>query len=269
MTTSGTRSEDREGDIQVITRCVDILHQFADAEGTLSTQEVVNGTGMQRTTVYRYLTSMAASGMLTRHADGRFGLGELMLHIGRAAIIDENVVTVSESYMMTLRDEVSETVDLSVWGGHAPVVVRVHVHRRRPAHVSLTVGSSLAVTTSQSQIFLAFSKDRAHTTQLLEQLPGPARDDLVKRIREVRRTGLATNASVAEASGISALAAGIFGRYGDPLAALALVGTLPSIQTDLGSHHAQALLATARAISNHLGYDREYPPQVDDALPHV
>lgn len=250
----------RSDDIQAIARCAEILRLFAEVDEGLRIQDISGQTGLQRTTVYRYVASMTSSGMLFRAQDGTYTLGRLLLGIGRMALLDENVVMAADGFMLPLREEVGETAVLSVWGGLAPVVVRVHVHERRPAHVSLTVGASLPVTTSQSQIFLAFAKDRVMAAQLLQQLPAPTREELVERIRQTRQTGLATNANVAAASGIGALSTGVFGRDGELLAALALVGTLPSIRTDLEGHHAQALLKSGRSFSEYLGYSDDYPP---------
>lgn len=251
-----------DGDIQAVARCTEILECFsASTDGRLRTSEVVKATGLQRTTVNRYLASMTRSGMLVREADRRYTLGSVLRSVGRTALIEEDLIVAADGFMIPLRDAVGETAALSVWGGFSPVVIRVHVDQRRPAHVTLSVGASLPITTSQAQIFLAFNPDPGRVEALIQHMPEPSRRELVSHLADARQTGMASNVNAGVASGIGGLAAGIFGRNGETLAALALVGTLPSIQTSPDSHHSRALLEAAGRFSEYLGYSGAYPPR--------
>jgi len=151
---------------------------------------------------------------------------------------------VAGPYMERLVDEVNETVVLSIWDGEAPVVVRVDDNTDRLVRINVRTGSRLPPETSaQGKIFAAF---------------GGGNGDGGEEGAAIRRAGLASNAMVVE--GICAIAVPVF--QGEELvAAMAIVGTTASVQTDPGAAMCRHLRETAAALSTELGFVPNSPTE--------
>jgi DNA-binding IclR family transcriptional regulator len=122
---------------------------------------------------------------------------------------------------------------LSVHDGDSAVVVRVDDNTDRLVRINVRTGSRLPATSAQGKVFAAFSGGR-----------GAGLD-------RIRARGMAANAMVVE--GICAIAAPVF--QGDDLAAaMALVGTTASIDTEPDGQMGRLLRETAAALSNELGF---------------
>jgi len=73
------------GDIQVIARSAQLLRLFSTTQRSLRVSDVGPESGLQRTTVHRYLSSMANAGLLERDNDGGYRLGPLLVQLGTVA----------------------------------------------------------------------------------------------------------------------------------------------------------------------------------------
>jgi DNA-binding IclR family transcriptional regulator len=124
---------------------------------------------------------------------------------------------------------------LSIWDGEAPVVVRVDDNTDRLVRINVRTGSRLpAETSAQGKVFAAFGGG-----------------DGGEEVAAIRRAGIASNAMVVE--GICAIAVPVF--QGEELAAaMAIVGTTASVQTDPGAAMCRHLRDTAAALSTELGF---------------
>lgn len=244
------RDGSTSGDIQAVSRVCRILELFAD-RGTVSTVDIVEEVGLQRSTASRYLSSLMREGFLERLADGSYAAGPALQALG-IAMVDSSPVSDAGPYMQRLAAELSETVVLSMWGGDGPVISRVEEDSSRLVHVSVRRGSALPYDSAQAQVFLAYLSDRQDIRRLIERLPELTQRDLATQIEHVRRHGYAINSRVVQ--GVRAVAAPTFGRDGRIEATLAVVGTVNSISQSADSPVIQALLETAKRISSHRGH---------------
>lgn len=238
------------GDIQSVSRVCRILAMFSDRE-LLSSAEVVEHVGLQRSTASRYLTSLLREDFLERLADGRYGAGPALQALG-VALVDSSPVSDAGPYMQRLAAEVNETVVLSLWGGDGPVISRVEEDSSRLVHVSVRQGSALPYDSAQAQVFLAYLSERQEIRRLMERLPELTQRDLATQIEHVHRHGYAINSRVVQ--GVRAVAAPTFGRDGRIESTIAVVGTVNSIPQNVDAPMIQALLDTARRISWRRGY---------------
>ncbi len=168
-----------------------------------------------------------------------YTLGPRIVELATAALAGLRIIKVAGPYMERLVDEVNETVVLSIWDGEAPVVVRVDDNTDRLVRINVRTGSRLPPDTSaQGKVFAAFSGGGGEEGAC------------------IRRVGMASNALVVE--GICAIAVPVF--QGEELAAaMAIVGTTASVQTDPQAEMCRRLRDTASALSTELGFVH-YPP---------
>lgn len=211
--------------IQVIARVADILRLLAGGRRALRISEVAAELGLQRSTAHRYLSSLAAAGLLARGEDGSaYSAGPLMVQFAAATLGGSRVLELAGPYMKRLVEEAHETVVLSLWGGHGPVVARVEEDSTRLVHIAVRVGSALPLDSAQAQVFRG----------------------------EAGRLGVAVNSRVIE--GVRAIAAPVYDERSETVATLAFVGTTSGIPESGDSRHARALRETALELSVRLGW---------------
>lgn len=112
--------------IQSVLRAVDVLFAFDPDTLTLSPAEISNRLGMNRTTAWRYLVTLAETGLL-RVSDGdpgRFALGSRVLGLSELFLRQWGDLTaVARPVLERLRDDTGETAALHLRQGWSRVVV--------------------------------------------------------------------------------------------------------------------------------------------------
>jgi DNA-binding IclR family transcriptional regulator len=245
------------GEIQVVTRCAQVLRLFSTSQRALRISDVAAELGLQRSTVHRYMSSLTKEGFLERDAEGLYRLGPLLVQLGTVALRGLRVLEIADPYVQALADEAHETSVLAVWGGLGPVVARVHEPADRLVSISVRVGSPLPIEAAQSQIFLAFLTDRTVEQRLLAQLPDVRRREVADQIHTVRRDGFIVSSEVVQ--GIRALAAPVFEGSGGICATVAVIGTVSGISQTPAPGLVTALLRTAERLSRELGFSAPLP----------
>lgn len=238
-------------DIQVVQRVAEILERFDEQTRELRLGPLARDLGVQRSTLHRYLNSMASAGLLQRNPGGEFTLGPVLARIGPLAL----GVSLDFGSLGEVMDQLSVDTGLtavrSVWNDVAPVVVQVQTPPT-PTHVTVRVGTRLPVTSAQTQVFLAYIRDPDSTERILSLLPQRDRAELEHAVEDTRRNGLAIGGRVEQ--GVRAIAAPIFDRSGAIVMTVALVGTEAAISPDIDSRPARELDRMAAALSSQLGY---------------
>jgi len=230
---------------QSVERAAAMLSYFTVDEPELTLAELTSKLGTSRATTHRYAMALRRVGLL-RYDRPRavYTLGPRIVELATSALAGLRIIKVAGPYMERLVDEVNETVVLSIWDGEAPVVVRVDDNTDRLVRINVRTGSRLpAETSAQGKIFAAYGGGNSAGGE-----EGAA----------IRRAGLASNAMVVE--GICAIAVPVF--QGEELvAAMAIVGTTASVQTDPGAAMCRHLRETAAALSTELGFVPNSPTE--------
>lgn len=240
-----------DGDLQVIERAAAILRLLSVDQLSIQVSDVVDKLQLQRTTAYRYLSSLTAQGFLVRLDEtNSYTCGPLLAYLGAVAKSNYRVTSVAPPYMQELAKQTEETVVISLWAGLGAVVSRVQKPSPRVAHVSVTTGSLLELEAAQTKVFLANLKDRELIAGLIATLPNRLRRELAASLEVVAKEGFATWTD--DHSGIAAIACPIFDDEGGVCASIALVGTYKSIPKSISEPNGALLAKTALAISEHL-----------------
>jgi DNA-binding IclR family transcriptional regulator len=259
--TRSTRSSDTvhadQADIQAVSRVSQIRSLFEPAMPEVTTGEVAERLGLNRTTAYRYCTSLVAAGLLERNAEGAYVPGGLLLQLGAFAIGHRRVVNLAPRHMQALSRVTRTSAVLSLWGLTGPVVSRVEENLSAVVIVSVRVGSHLPLDTAQSKVFLAYHADQLSMERLMANLPGPARDELRADVERVRAVG---HCFAMGTPGVVAVAAPVFDEYGI-CATLAVVAPDNTLPMSDDAPELRAVVDAARALTRELG--GHYAP--DDA----
>jgi DNA-binding IclR family transcriptional regulator len=237
-------------EIQSVSRAAQVLGLFAPETPEITATEAAERLGLNRTTAYRYCTSLVAAGLLERGMEaGSFVPGGLLLQVGAFALGRRKVVDLAPPFLRDLSARSHLTAVLSLWGSTGPVVTRVEEDSTRAALVTVRVGAQLAFDTAQAQVFLAYHRDQLAMGRLLTNLPSAERDRISGELEQVRQRGYAF---ATDTAGIVAVGAPVFDEYGI-CAAVAGVGTDRTVSTSADSSTVRAVLDTARALSKEMG----------------
>lgn len=230
---------------QSVTRVGQILGLFRNGTTELSAADAAELLDLNRTTAYRYLSSLAAAGMLARGPRrGTFVLGGLMLQLGILALDRKRVLGVAPPHLRELSAVTSATAVLSIWTVEDPIVAYVQEAPRQGALVTIRPGSRIGTGTSQMAVFLAHHADPAQVQRILDGLPAAERSRLEAALYAVRRTGF----GVARfESGLFGAAAPVFDEYG-LCATVGLIGADSHADLAEDSPFIAALRRTAAAI---------------------
>ena len=246
--------KDTSGDIQVIAKCAQILRQLEPGTARLKLGPTATELGMGRSTLHRYLTSMANADLLQRVGDGEYVAGPLLAQLGTIALHSMQVLESAEQAMRELCDEVQETVVLSVWGGLGPVVARVEAPNKL-IQVMVRTGSQLPIDAAQTRVFMAYLRDRRMVERLLAMVPDQ-REQLEAEIAQTEKDGVVVVNRIVD--GLRTLAVPVFDS-GNVVAALAVIGTTSSIPEEPVGGLAEAVIRSGERLSRQLGFQDDYP----------
>jgi DNA-binding IclR family transcriptional regulator len=239
------------GDIRAVARVAQICALFGPGVRELSAADVAESTGLNRTTAYRYCSSMVAAGILDRGSRrGTFALGGLMLELGVQALGRQRVLEIAGPHLQRLRSAVRMTAVLSIRGATGPVVALAEEDTSRVVVMTVHPGTRLEPTAAQSQLMLAYG-DAAAMEAAIAGLPAAQRARLETDVYSARRQGY----SVVWNGSTVAVAAPVF----DDKGLVATVALLGAGELDLAPTLEQ-LLATAEGLSAELGAAQDGTP---------
>lgn len=152
--------------IQVIARAAKILRALEGVEGGVGVTELARRVEMNMTTVYRIVGALKKEELLVP-AGKRFTvkLGPAFTRLGNSAKVQVDVI--AKPVMQALSMELNETVELSVLGQGAAIVIQ-QVSARHRLQAKSSIGENLPLTTSASgKAILACLNTAQRTRHLL------------------------------------------------------------------------------------------------------
>lgn len=106
---------------QSIDRAAELLSLVVRAEGPISFTELVEKTGLARSTASRLLQALERNGMLERNHDGLFRGGALFTHYANTFDRVESLANAAQPMLERIAEETEETVNLGVPRGDTVV----------------------------------------------------------------------------------------------------------------------------------------------------
>lgn len=221
-----------------LVRGLEILKMFNEEYPTLSLAEIAQRLGVSRTVPFRLLYTLQSIGYLHQDENTkRYKLTPKVLELGFAYLNTLQLPEISQPYLEQLRDETGASSHLSILDGNEVVYIG-SAPTRGVAAINVNIGLRLpAHATANGKILLAF-QPKERLNQILygsELKPFTERTqtlivDLLQELESIREQGY----SITEGehrNGIRSVAAPIFERSGEVLAAVNTVAT-ESLFTD-------------------------------------
>lgn len=248
--------------IEALQRGLQVLSLFSRDSQELSLTEIVEATGLNKSTAYRIVSTLDTSGYLERDSRTKqYRPGLKVLQLGFAAISSLDVRQVARPHLKRLSTQTGETASLSVLD-EMEVVYVDRVRNRQIVGVVLGLGSRIpANCASMGKVMLAHLPPAELERRLLEHVLSPCTshskvdiDYLRRELDEVRATGFAINDEELEI-GLRAVAAPVWDHGGQVAAAINVSGSVRTISRErLVEELAPSVQGTALQISQALGY---------------
>lgn len=191
--------------IQVIDRSAKLMEAIAST-GSLASLKILSAeTGLHPSTAFRILSSLIAVGFVERDNQGHYYIGRKLSHLANSVRRDVDIRDVSRDIMSQLRDEMGETINLTVREGDKVIYIeratsnrmmRVEqvIGSRAPLHV--TAVGKLMLGELGNEFIRAYAERtglKAYTEHTLSSL-----DELIKGVHEATALGYAYDDEEAE-----------------------------------------------------------------------
>jgi IclR family transcriptional regulator, pca regulon regulatory protein len=242
--------------IEALTRGLEILELFTHARPTLSLTEIVDALGLAKSTAFRVLSTLEASGYIDRNpVSKRYRPSLKVLRLGFTALHNLEIRQIARPHLERLAQTVEETVSLAVLEGMKVTYVD-RIRNRAIVGVILGIGSQLpAHCTALGKVLLADLsipelRQRMADADLAAFTAKTITDPLILEncLSAIKRNGYAEDDEEL-AIGLRAAAAPIRDASGCAVAAVNVSGSVTTID-----HHrlktviVPAVIRTAEAI---------------------
>jgi IclR family pca regulon transcriptional regulator len=207
----------RSNDVASLLRGIEVLDALARSPQGTSPQELVEETGLDRSTLQRLLRTLVSAGYADRLERGRYAVATAGLSLGVKLSQSSHLARVSRPYLVELQRSVGETVNLAVLTG-TDVTYVARLATQRILSINIDVGTRLpAYCTSLGRAILAaLPEDQARTilqrselTRLTERTIVDS-EAIMKRLERVRTQGFALTEAELE-PGLCSVAAPVIG----------------------------------------------------------
>lgn len=242
--------------IQVIDRMSSLLDAVARYPEPVSLKILTAETGLHSSTAFRILDSMLSNGFVERDAAGKYQLGRKLLSLGSRVNAQSDVRQTALPVMAHLRDELGESINLTIREGDEVVYIEKATPNRM-MHVQQLVGSRAPLhVTAVGKLMLAIAGEEecrgyamrtnlpAYTRNTINNLPR-----LLQEAEGLRSQGYAFDDEEAEI-GVGCIGTLIYDAGGNIIAGLSISAPIERRQTAWVND----LLQAAQHISEELGY---------------
>lgn len=246
--------------IKVILKTMELLKCFSPQQPEWTTNELSNKLKMNRTTVYRILTTLASGGFVQLNKKtGGFRLGTTLIGLSMALFNSMDIRTAARHVLKGLAAETGESVHLTIWY-HDEVIVLDQWESPSEIKVSVPLGKRLpAYCTSTGKIFLAALPERILSRYLAEQTLRPltpntivGKETLKKELLKIKEQQIAFDIEE-YAIDLATCAVPVYSFDQSINAAIAVLGPMRRMQTKLETI-APLIKRAGEQISTQLGY---------------
>ena len=236
------------------------LLELLAKQGPLSLAQVERASGLNRTMSYRLLRVMGELGYVEHDEEQHtYGLGLRILELGSAVAERLNFAEIAWPSLVSLREEVQETVALGVVSGNDVVYLGSFEGLHSPVVTSRAGSHDPLHATAIGKAILAFSCPDESTLKVASLDPLTRKtpktiDDPGALAFELRRTRVRGYALEDEENqlGARAVAVPVLAASGRPLAGLALVGPVERVDLKRADVIAERLWLASRDMTRRM-----------------
>lgn len=235
--------------MSVLQKAAQVIEELGSVDGPMRLGAVAEAVSLPKSSTHRLLTELAELGLVTRCADGQYAIGTRLLRWGQLANRHVGLRAVALPIMSRLRDQMQESVLLTVREGTNRVAIASvdSGHLLRPV---LPLGTRATLGRGASGMVLLAYSDEGLYHEVRQQLDEADQATLVtlRQLRAIRQRGWAASDSSME-QGLSAVAAAVVDEQDGIIAAVTVAGARARMPKDRLQEFVGPTLAAAREIS--------------------
>jgi DNA-binding IclR family transcriptional regulator len=243
--------------IQSVEVAAMILRALIDAGRPLALKDLARLAHMHPGKAHRYLVSLARTELVAQdNISGHYGIGPMAIALGLSGLRNVDVVRFATAMLPALRDEINETVLLSIWSPQGPVVFALE-ESSRPVSMNIRVGSILPIlSTATGRVFAAFLPREAVAGLIEAEQRRSAKFSETKILQETHERGIAAVEGTL-VPGVNAISVPVFDHKDRIAAVIGALGRTEELDVDPKGRVARVLLNAADELSRRMG--REEP----------
>ncbi len=217
---------------QSIVKAFNIINIFTREEPEKSLTQISKETGINKTTVYRYLSSLMKIGLIGQDPNtGYYYLGIKLFEIGNKVIVNKNIIDISRPILTRVVNDVNITIHLATINDNEVVYLdkikskqslQVHTYMglRVPLHCT-ALGKSMLSFLPDDELQELLKKKRlsARTPKTITQ-----KKKLFRNLKTARKNGYAVDREEFKEQ-VHCVAVPILNSDGYPIAALSMSGS--------------------------------------------
>jgi IclR family KDG regulon transcriptional repressor len=251
--------------IESVAKALTILNLFTVKKQEWGVTEIARELDMQKSTVYRLLTTMQEFGFVRKSEDGvSYRLGLTLFELGSVVSNSFDIRDIAVAYMHKLSEQCGESVHLGIFSDNEVMSIE-GVESQSPLKSTIIVGKRAPLyCTSIGKALLAFlpegERDKIVGNIRFEKYTGQTIVDskaLGEELELTRRRGYAIDNEEHDL-GITCVAAPIFDSRGTIAASLSISGPSVRLTPEQLPKYIELVLATVNDISKDLGYRATY-----------
>lgn len=245
---------------QTVQRIATILRAFTKMENDLGVMEISRETSLHKSTTSRLLSALLQEGFVEKSPDtGKYRLGLGLVNLAGMVLERQDLRQAAQGYIRSLAEITQETINISILDGEASINIETirspksiryagQLGRRTPLHCTSTGKVQLTYMTPEQRHAILSQPLIAYTQHTIT-------DPVALRVAlaEVCDRGYAISNEEFE-QGLVAIAAPIYDRTGDVLAALSISGPTYRMDSNTLQQYNIQLKEAAEDISRALGY---------------
>jgi IclR family transcriptional regulator, KDG regulon repressor len=120
---AGTSDRAAPYQVRVLDRAIDILDAFTQRRSDLGIREIVDATGLNRSTAIRLVANLERRGLLQQAATGRYRLGHRLFEMGSRVYSSISLLEAAAGPLSALEERSGATILLAVRNGDYSVTV--------------------------------------------------------------------------------------------------------------------------------------------------
>ncbi|MGE5374686.1 MAG: IclR family transcriptional regulator [Bacteroidota bacterium] len=246
--------------VRAVERALQIMECFDDEHPERGISDIAQAVGLHKATAHRIVTTLVNYGYLERVEDGqKYRLGLELPNLGYKVLRRMDLRREAVPFMKQLVAEWDETCDLSIFDQGEVFYIEI-VRGTRALTISAAVGQRLpAHATASGKLFLAHLPDDqldailSHPMKAYTEKTVTSPEELRAQLAEIRARGYSVDCEEFE-HGVCAIAAPIFNRSGDVIAAIGGPSPMSRMTPDLIEQIAEAFQKAAKDLSQRMGY---------------
>lgn len=238
---------------------MELINLFMD-HSELTFQEIVDRSGIPKSSVFRMLSSLEEMRFLEKGEDAKYRLGTIFLKLGHLVSSRLNLRQIAEPIMQTVHKESRQAINLAILEGDEAVYIEKIDHYQRVKLYTSVGRRSPLHGGACARAILSFLGDRqieSYLQRIALQSYTPktivTKEILWHSIQEARTMGYTVSKSELEAHTAS-VAAPIYDYRGNVIGSISIAGIEHDFTEEKVAQYGLIMMKAANDISKEIGY---------------